>query len=901
MSILNLIQTYWTIDHPQISQVARLSMTYSGTSTVLWVHDAAGHSTSNLTLGAGFVSGSQFQHSFYSASHSQYDIQLGGATRGLDQTTVDHLVTGEGPSTTYLDRVGFYGNTVAVAGTSVGGSDYIFTSPATGSGVFGYQQSANGSLSLVETVSDTSSMGLENIVAMTIGSNLGYVTLVTASHSTDTLSLFYIDAAGQLTLKDDIGPEDRLPIDGPSAIDLLTISGQTYVIAGAAGSNSLTVLSLGRNGAMEFSDQVIDTLDTRFQDVSALATTIWDGVGLIAAAGSDGGISLFQLLPNGRLVLRDTLVDQTTTALSGVAQLEFAEVGNTLQIIALSTGDQGITRLTVDLPSVGIITTAQNGTSLADVLTAPSSAGSVWAQAGDDILIDSAGSDTLWGGTGADLFIFTPDGQTDTVADFQLGQDRIDLSAYPLLHSITGIGVFDTSQGIRLDLGDEDLLINAASGTSLDATDITDAMLFNAAHVFIPDPIPVQGSAANDTFYWSPSSAGMIDGGAGFDAVDYSLAGATIVVALDGSQPSSGAATGDEFTGIERIIGTNFDDTVIGNHLANMIEGNPGNDVIWGNSGSDWLVPGAGNDTVQGGPGTDMVSYVDSALGINANLVTGTVTTGGFTDTLTSIESLTGSIFGDYIQGNNADNRLRGLGDYDWMVGSGGADTFDGGTGRDMVSYVGAGAAVTVDLGQGVGTAGQATQDRYISVERVTGSSFADQFYGSDGADDFRGLGGNDWFVGSDGGKDRYYGGSGRDTVAYTSASEGIVASLLLGRGSGGQARSDLYLDIENLTGSSHSDQLTGDHQANILRGMWGTDVLYGNSGNDHMTGGGSNDILDGGSGYDYAYFQNTAASYDLFTSGKYTYVDQISSGGDGRDQLINIEVLVFADQTIYL
>ena len=901
MSILNAIQTYWTIDHPQISQVARLSVTQSGGSTVLWVHDAAGHSTSSLTLGAGFVSGSQFQHSYYGASQSQYDIQLNGTTRGLDETTVDHLVTGAGPSTTYLDRVGFYGNTVAVTGTSVGGSDYVFVSPATGSGIFGYQQSANGSLSLVETVPDTSSLSVENIVAMAVGSNLGYATLVTASHSTDTLSLFYIDAAGQLTLKDDIGPEDLLPINAPSAVELLTVSGQTYVIAGASGSNSLTVLSLGRNGAMEFSDQVIDTLDTRFQNVSALATTVWDGVGLIAAAGSDGGISLFQLLPNGRLVLRETLVDQTTTALSGVAQLEFAEVGNSLQIVALSTGDQGITRLSVDLPSIGVITTAQYGTSLADVLTAPSAGGPVWAQAGNDIVIDGAGSDTLWGGTGADLFIFTPDGQTDTVADFQLGQDRIDLSAYPLLHSIADIGVFDTSQGVRLDLGDEDLLINASSGSSLNTADITDAILFNAAHVFIPDPIAVQGSPANDMFYWSPSSAGMIDGGAGFDAVDYSAAGAAIVVALDGSQASSGAATGDEFTGIERIIATDFDDTVIGNHLANMIEGNPGDDVIWGNSGADWLVPGAGNDTVQGGPGTDMVSYVDSALGINANLVTGTVTTGGYTDDLTSIESLTGSIFGDYILGNSADNRLRGLGDYDWMVGSGGADTFDGGTGRDMVSYVGATSAVTVDLGQGLGSAGQAAQDRYISIERVTGSSFADQFYGSDGADDFRGLGGNDWFVGSDGGKDRYYGGSGRDTVAYTNAPEGIVASLLLGRGSAGQARSDLYFEIENLTGSSHNDQLTGDHQANILRGMWGADVLRGNNGNDHMTGGGSNDILDGGSGYDYAYFQDAASGYEVFTSGNYTYVDRIASGGDGRDQLINIEVLVFADQTIYL
>ncbi|MFC3119960.1 hypothetical protein ACFOHS_22980 [Jhaorihella thermophila] len=77
--------------------------------------------------------------------------------------------------------------------------------------------------------------------------------------------------------------------------------------------------------------------------------------------------------------------------------------------------------------------------------------------------------------------------------------------------------------------------------------------------------------------------------------------------------------------------------------------------------------------------------------------------------------------------------------------------------------------AVEVDMGQGRGLVGIAAEHRYISVEWVEGSAFADRFTGSAAANGFRGLGGNDMFVATPG-RDWYFGDAGYDTVSYAGA-----------------------------------------------------------------------------------------------------------------------------------
>jgi Ca2+-binding RTX toxin-like protein len=83
---------------------------------------------------------------------------------------------------------------------------------------------------------------------------------------------------------------------------------------------------------------------------------------------------------------------------------------------------------------------------------------------GADVLIGGAGNDKLTGGADADRFVFAPGGGKDTVTDFQLGIDHLDLSAF---------GLTDISQVHFKDLG-ANTLVTIAPGESFVLTGIAD-------------------------------------------------------------------------------------------------------------------------------------------------------------------------------------------------------------------------------------------------------------------------------------------------------------------------------------------------------------------------------------------------------------------------------------------
>jgi len=159
-----------------------------------------------------------------------------------------------------------------------------------------------------------------------------------------------------------------------------------------------------------------------------------------------------------------------------------------------------------------------------------------------------------------------------------------------------------------------------------------------------------------------------------------------------------------------------------GGSAADMITGNGETNSLQGGAGDDWLTPSRGNDYVNGGAGSDMVSFYDAHKKVSVDLSSGSATVGYDTNRLVSIENVTGSIFGDVIEGNAANNRLRGLSDADWFIGSAGADTYEGGSGNDTISYAKSSAAVDVNLSTGRASGGIAQGDRFDSIERVTGS-----------------------------------------------------------------------------------------------------------------------------------------------------------------------------------
>ncbi len=80
-------------------------------------------------------------------------------------------------------------------------------------------------------------------------------------------------------------------------------------------------------------------------------------------------------------------------------------------------------------------------------------------------------------------------------------------------------------------------------------------------------------------------------------------------------------------------------------------------------------------------------------------------------------------------------------------------------------------------------------------------------------------------------------GGGGSDTVSYETATSGVTVSLGQNGHTGGGARGDQLISIENLIGSAYNDTLTGDDKDNVINGgSGGKDVLTGGKGNDTIS-----------------------------------------------------------------
>jgi Ca2+-binding RTX toxin-like protein len=98
---------------------------------------------------------------------------------------------------------------------------------------------------------------------------------------------------------------------------------------------------------------------------------------------------------------------------------------------------------------------------------------------------------------------------------------------------------------------------------------------------------------------------------------------------------------------------------------------------LTGNSLNNLLDAGAGNNVLAGGEGTDTVSYALASAAVTVSLASaGAQATGGSgSDTLSSIENLTGSGFADNLSGNSGVNVLTGGAGADVFVFSAALDS----------------------------------------------------------------------------------------------------------------------------------------------------------------------------------------------------------------------------------
>ena len=612
------------------------------------------------------------------------------------------------------------------------------------------------------------------------------------------------------------------------------------------------------------------------------------------------------------------------------------------------------------------------GSSTHDIINGLQGNDTISAGDGDDLIRPGTGDDIVDGGTGWDRVSYAMVG-----GDVSTSGVVVSL-AMPGTGQVTGHGT-DRLSGIEHLTGTpySDYLVgNDGDNWIWGGVDPT-----TGASGGTPDQL--FGGGGNDLLEVS-SIVGpghhRVAGGDGIDTISFFGGGTGFTAGVTFSL----ATTGFQNTGqgliiayeLENVTGTIYGDTLTGSSGDNIIAGDVGNDTLLGGAGNDtlygdgsirpdthgtgysgpittyaditvlsgqlpgddWLDGGAGDDTLNGGGGNDTASFASWTerviAGLNA-LGDGFATNelGTETDSLVSIENLSGSAFNDILNGNDLDNVLSGLGGHDLLFGRGGADTLlggegddflrgsdgddvlNGGNGLDRVSnFVAAPTiGVRIDLNvQGIAQNTNYGMDTLIGIEHASGTILADELIGDananwlwDGSDGIAGggsgddtitAGGGDDLVETGGGNDTLAGGTGVDTLSFlggqTEITGGVVFSLTLQGAAQSTGQGNINASgFENVSGSLFDDGLTGDNGANILLGDLGSDILSGGNGDDILYGDGRLHIDShgtGGSGpitlfADIAAVEGAPGGNDTLLGGK---GDDELWGGLGNDTL---------------
>jgi Ca2+-binding RTX toxin-like protein len=505
--------------------------------------------------------------------------------------------------------------------------------------------------------------------------------------------------------------------------------------------------------------------------------------------------------------------------------------------------------------------------------------------AGDDVITGNGGADILDGGAGADRFVYraftdSTSAATDVVRAFQSGIDKIDLTALgPVLVRWTettgadgGIVTMLSAGGrtgnalIRIEgrIAAGDVLADRGiAGT--DADDLLEGTA--GADLF-------DGAGGNDVLTGRGGDDDLF-GGDGVDTAVYAGNRADYDIQTGGKVTvrDLNAANGDEGTdsldGVERL---RFADMTVslgtGPNNAPRLGQPAMADQVWadgeeasyripetsfidldgnetltfratladGSALPDWLVFDAASRTLRGTP---PVSAIGAALTVRVTVTDGFASV--FDDLAIGVTQspgadVVGTAGADLLEGTFRNETMIGLAGDDVLRGSAGADRLDGGADVDEADFSASPEGVTVNLVTGLGTGGHAEGDVLISIERVTGSAFADRIVAGADSNRIDGGAGADTMEGGDGGDVYIVDDAGDVVVELANAGTDEVRTGLAGYA--------LAANVERLTGTSGAGQsLTGNALGNRIDGGAGNDVIDGGAGADRMSGGAGDDL----------------------------------------------------------
>jgi len=609
---------------------------------------------------------------------------------------------------------------------------------------------------------------------------------------------------------------DTIEVSGNDSVttgtgaDLIQIGSASYTDAGHTWTEAM-----GTTGTVTVTDFTLgsDKLDlsTEGQHLDADGTAIPDSytVGL-RAAGSDTMI---------------TLTDEATgnvydsVLLKGVSGASLSDILVEQQTPPdVLTGTPGADTLDAADSTTAVTVTALAGH---DVIETGAGDDEIWGGAGRDTITSGLGADTIFGGAGSDVIddgpIYSATGAT---AD---GDGAIDAGAGSDTITVAGADVVTTGYGADVvRIGTDLTVAPTATGQTLTA-----APLAQGSHVTVTDFVvgrdaldidttftqtitPTGGTASTTTQDYALSlreeggntivSIALPGGGVNDAVVLEGVTGVKLADILYVDKQAGGSQTGT--ADADDLRGSALPDTLTGGAGDDSLYGFDGADSLLGQTGSDFLRGGAGEDTVFGGAGNDsLLGELDNDL-------------------------ISGSLGNDTLLGGYGRDKLFGGEDDDLVSGGGGADTLQGETGKD-------------------------TLDGGADNDTMRGGEGDDRLTDASGDDLFDGGAGNDRLEDTTGGEDTLLGGAGNDVLVsgLTGAPNETADSLDGGAGDDTITSNDWILSgtdsivspIDTLLGGDGNDLISDTWAAHV-----GTGFSYASQDNDALidAGAGNDTIL---------------------------------------------------------